>query len=119
MLGLALMMTAGMMTAAMLRSSALMISQMLLPAASQHMLACMWTTHRWATQTTHESSLLHADKCEARFTLSAEIPLLCVRMPAKAVMMRHKGNVGGTNWDALGLCIRHRAELPAHCRRPS
>ncbi len=41
MLGAALMMTAGTMTAGILGSSALMIWQMLLPAAILHMLACM------------------------------------------------------------------------------
>ena len=92
MLGAALTMTAGMMTAAMLGSSALTIWQMLLPAASHHMRACMWTTHRWATQTTPESSLQHASQCEAPFTLSAEIPLCCRRMATKATMVWHKGN---------------------------
>ena len=119
MLGLALMMTAGMMTAAMLGSSALTTWQMLLPAASQHMLACTWTTHRWATQPTHESSLQHASQCEAPFTLSAQVPQHHRKKVMKAIMMRHKGKIGGRYWDSRSLCIRLGAELPAHCRRLS
>ena len=106
MLGLALTMTAGMMMAAMLGSSALMIWQMLLPAASLHMLACMWTTHRCATQTTHESSLRHASRCETPSTLSAQVPLHSIETPMKAITVWHKGNIGGKCWEVLSLCIR-------------